>query len=267
MSRAAAMQRLNPDLDLDDFFRGLAVAPARVLVLDYDGTLAPFHPNPAQAYPYPGVMELLGRITTAGHSRTVLASGRWTRDLLPLIDLPVRPEIWGSHGRERLWPDGRSEILPVPPAALAALLDADEWAGALTALGARLECKPASLAVHWRGLAAEKVARIRGEVRRWGRAHAKLQLLDFDGGVELRDGSCDKGRVIRTLAAELGPGARFAYLGDDITDEDAFRALPSGGLGVLVRNEPRPTAASLWLRPPGELCSFLERWHASAKPA
>ena len=52
----------------------------------------------------------------------------------------------------------------------------------------------------------------------------------------------------------------MAYLGDDLTDEDAFRAVATRGLGILVRQELRKTAAVAWLRPPEELLDFLHRW-------
>jgi trehalose-6-phosphatase len=54
-----------------------------------------------------------------------------------------------------------------------------------------------------------------------------------------------------------------AFLGDDLSDEAAFRAvrrIGKRGLSVLVRREFRETAAEIWLRPPGELLIFLERW-------
>ena len=51
-----------------------------------------------------------------------------------------------------------------------------------------------------------------------------------------------------------------AYLGDDLTDEDAFKAVEGRGLGILVRKQWRSTAAAAWLKPPEELIRFLERW-------
>jgi trehalose-6-phosphatase len=62
---------------------------------------------------------------------------------------------------------------------------------------------------------------------------------------------------------EVAPDAACAYLGDDFSDEDAFRAIPDEGAVVLVRPNFRATVASLWLRPPEELLQFLERWHRS----
>ena len=86
----------------------------------------------------------------------------------------------------------------------------------------------------------------------------------FDGGMELRVTGVDKGTAVRQVLADTrsshADGALLAYLGDDMTDEDAFRALGDEGFSILVRDQLRPTAAGSWLRPPGELLRFLERW-------
>ncbi len=90
-----------------------------------------------------------------------------------------------------------------------------------------------------------------------------LELLPFDGGLELRPREFHKGLVVVRAFAELGADAAVAYLGDDRTDEDAFEALRGRGLPVLVRPEPRPTLATAWLQPPGEVLAFLKDWNAA----
>jgi trehalose-phosphatase len=87
-----------------------------------------------------------------------------------------------------------------------------------------------------------------------------LRLLEFEQGVELRVAHPDKGDAVATIVEEIEPQAQIAYLGDDFTDEDAFRALNGRGLTVLVRSEYRETLARAWLKPPEELCRFLEDW-------
>jgi hypothetical protein len=69
---------------------------------------------------------------------------------------------------------------------------------------------------------------------------------------------------VRTVLAESPAGAAVAFLGDDLTDEDAFRALSGRGLSVLVRARPRSTAADVRLAPPAELLAFLDAWSAHA---
>jgi trehalose-phosphatase len=86
----------------------------------------------------------------------------------------------------------------------------------------------------------------------------------FDGGIELRARGHDKGDAVRTMLDQCVDAA-CAYLGDDTTDEDAFRAIRGHGLAVLVRERPRQTLAQLWVEPPHGLAAFLERW-ADARP-
>jgi trehalose 6-phosphate phosphatase len=70
----------------------------------------------------------------------------------------------------------------------------------------------------------------------------------------------DKGDAVSTILGEIGPEVPVAYLGDDRTDERAFLALRTQGLGVLVRPRWRETAAALWIRPPEGLQEFLKHW-------
>lgn len=261
------MRILKPDFSLDGFFARTRCVESRVLMLDYDGTLAPFRVEPADAVPYDGVVPLLDAIQAAGHTRLAIISGRWTQDLLPLIGLRQMPEIWGSHGWERLAVQGEYTIAPIGNTALEVLVAADEWIEQVEALGARCERKPAGVAFHWRGLSNNKISAIRAAIaENWAELEraSSLSWHDFDGGIELRATGRDKGNAVTTLVAETGPDAVFAYLGDDLTDESAFKAMPEGSIAALVRPKIRPTVANLWLKPPTEVVEFLARWHEAA---
>jgi len=96
------------------------------------------------------------------------------------------------------------------------------------------------------------------------RAHLILQ--EFDGGVEIQVQGCNKGEAVRTILAEMEAETPVAYLGDDQTDEEAFRALAGRGLGVLVSPVRRETAADIWLRPPAALIEFLLGWLDATTP-
>jgi trehalose 6-phosphate phosphatase len=229
-------------------------------MLDYDGTLAPFHTDRFQAQPYPGVTGRLQTLSELAQVRLVLVSGRSARELSQLLGIKV--EIWGSHGREHLRPDGAYQHFALDPAERAAL---DEVQRKLTELGwARtLEVKPSSIAVHWRSADIATQEQIRSTVTsvftQLGKTGA-LQLLPFDGGAELRSTNRTKGTAVREILAEEPSAIPVAYLGDDLTDEDAFGTLGNGGYPVLVRNEVRESAARFWLRPPAELLAFLDDW-------
>jgi trehalose-6-phosphatase len=65
---------------------------------------------------------------------------------------------------------------------------------------------------------------------------------------------------VKTVLSQTGEDSAIAYLGDDMTDEDAFRAVKPRGIAVLVRPQFRPTTADVWLRPPDELVEFMRHW-------
>jgi trehalose-6-phosphatase len=67
------------------------------------------------------------------------------------------------------------------------------------------------------------------------------------------------------MLEELGEGAAVAYLGDDLTDEDAFAALNGRGLTALVSETPHPTRAAAWIRPPEQLFEFLDAWASAVE--
>lgn len=251
---------------ITEFLGKLRRSGTSALVLDYDGTLAPFQVDRLTAVPYPGVADLIMRIAAKGCTRVVLVSGRQAEEVRDLLGITPVPEIWGVHGRQRLHPDGRSDVLPMKDSERKNLEQASTTIEAQR-LVSRAEFKPGSVAVHWRGLEPEEAAEIRRRVQpefaALGR-RAGMALLEFDGGLELRCAQPNKGTAVRTLRRELGADAPFAYLGDDLTDEDAFQELRgTGALTVLVRPDWRETAAEAWLRPPQELLEFLSGWAES----
>jgi len=236
-------------------------ASKRALMLDYDGTLAPFTPDRARAFPYREIPALVSRIMQH-NTRVVLISGRPATELLFLSGIHPHPEIWGSHGSELLLPDGTYEADAPSPQHRAGLQLATKSLCS-AGLEGRMETKPGGIAVHWRGLSSTERTAITEKVRQLSdplAAEYGLQLLPFDGGLELRAPGKTKGDAVAAILAESGKGVAAAYLGDDQTDENAFRAIKGRGLAVLVRSEPRPSLADVWLRPPDELGNFLRDW-------
>ncbi len=260
------MRLIDPAFDLDGFFGRLREASERLLILDYDGTLAPFHKHPERALPYPRVADLLKRASARCSTRVVIVSGRRLADLRgPLSRLP-HDEAWGAHGWERLSPRGPLAGCVPASAALRGLMLAEPAARQLAIHGARVERKVASVAVHWRGIPEADAEIVRTRLARaWrGAEGAGLELMAFDGGMELRVRGRDKADAVDDALSACGPDAVCAYLGDDTTDESAFAAMGERGLAVLVRPQLRRTRAHLWLAPPRELTAFLERWCLSA---
>lgn len=261
------MQILSPRVDWQAFLDAIPTARERVLMLDYDGTLAPFQIRPERAVPYPGVREALEFVVESGSTRIVIVSGRPAADLAPLLGLKHLPEIWGGHGWERLLPSGELRTQEPSPAVKVSLERAAAAAVEAVRAGGRLERKQASIALHWRGLPALTAAKVQARCRSAWEAFAAdggLHLLPFDGGLELRAPGCNKQHAVKAVLSETAGGSAIAYLGDDLTDEDAFAAVKPRGLAVLVRPELRETQADIWLQPPRELIAFLKRWGAQA---
>ncbi len=256
------MKVLNPQLNYEKFLNDLILSKHKALLLDYDGTLAPFQEDPTKAFPYEGVREILNKINNDSHTRMVIISGRWTKDLIPLLKLDKQPEIWGTHGIERLKSDGSYEVETIQEENLRGLTEADHW---LSTVGnVRYEQKPGSIAVHWRGLDRRNIKKIKSIVEPRFRNYTiryGLIFAEFDGGYELRVPGRKKGDAVQTILSEMPKKTISAYLGDDLTDEDAFKAIKGKGIGVLVREELRPTIADLWIQPPQELLYFLLKWY------
>jgi trehalose 6-phosphate phosphatase len=256
------MKVISEHLDLESFFQKVKTARERALLLDYDGTLAPFRVERDAARPYPGVKEILEQLISRYDSRIVIISGRTIDDLIPLLDLENLPELWGSHGWERLLPDGSYRLDEFESSVLTGMAEAESWAER-EGLWRYCEKKPSSIALHLRGLDPSGGEEIRNAaLSGWETIAGSrgLEIHEFDGGVELSAPGRNKGDAVNMILEEMAEGTAAAYLGDDSTDEDAFRAITGRGLAVLVRDRYRETAAHLWIEPPGELIWFLEKW-------
>jgi trehalose 6-phosphate phosphatase len=255
------MNVLREGVDVDDFFHSQRGCRRRLLMLDYDGTLAPFVADRGHAFPWPGVRERLDALMSDESTILAIVTGRAVHDITPLLDLHPSPEIWGSHGWEHL--DTSGEYTPPTPT--------DEQRHALEDLLQLLksqvhidhiEQKPASIAVHWRGLPLSRQETLAGQLSRSPLfPAAALTIHAFDGGLEWRIPGRSKGDAVAALLSTHQP-CSSAYLGDDRTDEDAFAALGTRGLRVQIRDTETETLADIRLRPPEELLSFLDQWLA-----
>jgi len=256
------MRVLNPDYDLQRFLESVSTASHPVLLLDYDGTLAPFCEKRDRATPYPGLRELLSAVINQNRTRVVIISGRSIDDLLPLLAMNPPPELWGSHGLERLLPDGTRTSQELPENTKSGLHEIIRWA-AREKLDRVVELKPSGAAFHWRGLSDTDAQSLKLRIEeRWATPAAQfgMELHEFDGGLEIRIAGITKAVAVRVIITETDANQPVAFLGDDFTDEDAFRALSGRGLSVLVRPECRETAADIWITPPDELVQFLGHW-------
>ena len=260
------MQSVEKATTLPTFLRHVRTASESVLLLDYDGTLAPFHIDRSLAYPYFGVVSLLDSITRCGRTRIIIISGRPIVELRALLTPMNEIEMWGSHGLEHQLSDGSYSRLQVSEDDNAVLREAEKWVET-TGLLSRAELKHGGIAVHWRGMPPAEARRIHDLTQDGWTPLAErsgLKLLKFEAGLELRVSHPDKGDAVRTILQTLDDTVPVAFLGDDLTDEDAFRVLRGRGLTALVRTDFRETHAVAWIRPPAELIDFLESWRRNA---
>ncbi len=215
---------------------------------DYDGVLSPIVPVPSEAVPQPGVAEALARIAEADGVTLALVSGRGVADVQGVSGLRG-PYRWvGSHGAEFDAPVAPeiAEQRDARAARLAPLVAAVP--------GARLEVKPAAVAVHVRQVADRAAA---AALLADTAALADPALTQKPGKevLELALTAADKGSVVRRLRDEAGAAAAL-YLGDDVTDEDAFRAMAPGDLTVKVGDG--ETAARFRVADPAAVVELLD---------
>ena len=245
---------------LSDFWLRISQAKKRVLIMDYDGTLAPYSKDRERAMPYAKVLPLLQHLKHATGTRLVVVTGRPASSAARLLHLQG-VEIWGCNGLERLQADGSLDKAEVAPESLQAIANTTELLLS-DGLGEFVERKFASVAIHWRGseeLASHLTRRV---LHAWSMIHRSkgVRLLPFDGGLEITVCARNRGDVVSAVLSESGREATVAYLGGETPDEDAFGALHGRGLNVLVREEYRRTLADVWIRPPNEVAAFLKTW-------
>lgn len=249
---------LDPEFLLSYFFDLLSKTADSLLILDFDGTLAPFTIDPKETKPYSGVFRRIKKIMNTCRTHVVIISGRDLESLVTKVPEPY-PELWGGHGGERLLmnssrPISKSLSKQNRDVLKAAASNAEKYAPDLYC-----ESKQFSVALHWRG----KDPKTANPVRKgWNELIIGKPFLiqEFDEGFELRVKGIDKGKAVRQLIREWPEKSLIAYLGDDLTDEAAFRQIKNKGLKVLVRDKMRDTYADIYLKPPGELLKFLDCW-------
>ncbi|MEO7178282.1 MAG: trehalose-phosphatase [Allosphingosinicella sp.] len=229
------------------------LAPA-ALFLDFDGTLVELADMPHAIAVPAGLASLIDRISLQLGGRLAIVSGRAVDDLRRHLGA-CAAVLSGSHGAELHYADGRSIPVSAPPGLAGARESVRRFAAGID--GLLVEDKPAGVALHYR-LAPERAQE----------ADSFLEALALRSGLvlqrgkmvaELRPAGSDKGSALRSLMAEPPfEGARPVFVGDDLTDEDAFRAAAAlGGEGVLV-GPARPSAARWRLDGVADVTAWLE---------
>ncbi|HEX6683447.1 MAG TPA: trehalose-phosphatase [Candidatus Limnocylindrales bacterium] len=229
---------MTTDVDRDGFEPAMRAAitqvartPQLLIACDYDGTLAPIVEDPSAAAPLPEAVAALRSLATLPQTTVAVVSGRALRDLAALSRLPSEVHLVGSHGSEfdvgfvtRLEPhlvSLRSKLLGVLEA-----LTRDHP-------GVKLEAKPASIAVHTRTASEDVTDSIMDKVRTGPAQWPDVHTTEGKEVIELSVLARHKGTAIEELRRQVSAGA-VLFIGDDVTDENAFKTLSGKDIGIKV---------------------------------
>jgi trehalose-phosphatase len=254
------LDRLPSVWDSDALLRARIEGKRLAVFLDYDGTLTPIvedHTKADLALDMRKAVAELARNITVG-----IVSGRDLEDLRSRVGLDS-VFLAGSHGFDIAGPKGWHETLQKGMDFLPALDSAEralrEQVEAID--GAAVERKKFSIAVHYRRVRQEEVGRIEEAVDRAVDKYGRLRKGHGKKVLRLQPAiDWDKGHAVDWLLERLELERQDVlpiYVGDDVTDEDAFRSLAGRGITVAVRDGERRTAADLALADPDDVRRFL----------
>ena len=214
------------------------------LFLDIDGTLVPIAPTPAEVRPSPDLARLLTHAAAQLGNALAIVSGREITSI-DQVTQGVVPYAAGSHGAEFRLGFGQPILRPGPHPDIAGLGSEvlalmSGWPGIL------VEPKRAGLAVHYRKaphLGGRVYSALEALLAR--RAQSGLSLLKGDHVVEVRSPAHNKGEAVRRIMKEAAfEGRHPVFIGDDVTDEDAFVAVQEMAGTAVIVGERRPTLAT-----------------------
>jgi trehalose-phosphatase len=263
MSEAAGMSEA-PGLDQPDLAEpgALAADVARLarpllVALDVDGVLAPIVAHAEDAELNAGIHDALDRLAATAGVQVAVVSGRSLASL-DRFGFPAEVAVVGSHGAEL---DGTAPQLSESERDLLdELVALAEQMAERAGPGAWVEHKPASVVLHVREADPEAGRAALDELGTAAERHPGAVVKAGSAVTELLVRAADKGGALDELRARWTP-ASTVFVGDDVTDEDGFRALGPGDLGIKVGDG--TTAARRRLADPDAvrdwLAALLER--------
>lgn len=268
----------------------LTGADSALIALDFDGVLAPLQDNPELSRMLPESAQAIAGLSILPATRVALVSGRDVTTLRRLADPPVGVWLVGSHGAEVEL--GSS---PVPEVSMTSPEVSTEEQQMLTAIDAhiesfeldlsagsgsevrsgsdiqtgsdmrtgsdtevRVERKPFSRTVHTRGLDEEFASALHAHVIAVQAEYPGIRVIEGHDITELAVKTATKGDGLRSLIAAGSPSA-VLYLGDDVTDEDAFAELENLTTSLSIKVGPAPTRAPWRITDPDAVAELLTR--------
>lgn len=252
--------RLPSALDHIAAIRSLARRKRLVAFLDYDGTLTPIVRRPEEAVIGEDMRAAVQRLAAKG--TVAIVSGRGLSDVRSLVALE-NILYAGSHGFEIAGPGGRITEQEQARKFLHVLAQVQSELSELLAQieGAHVERKKFSVAAHYRNVSQVDEPRVRQAVDLVLSRHDTLRISPGKKVWDIQpDIEWHKGKALHWLLKTLGLDSCATlplYIGDDVTDEDAFREIQDRGIGIIVRENTRSTAARYSLSSVDEVRAFL----------
>ncbi len=251
---------LDPNQGVLSRLRDLRLA----IFLDYDGTLTPIVARPDLAVMTTAMRETVQAL--AEHYPVAIVSGRDRTDVQQLVGLETLYYA-GSHGFDIVGPRDAPIQHRVGDAFIPTLdrTEAHLHRRLRPIKGVMIERKVFSIAIHVRHVTDDDANEIETHIDAVLDQESELRKRHGKKVFELQPAiDWHKGQAVLWLLHALGLEERSVtslYLGDDTTDEDAFQALAEEGcgLGILVAETARPTAAQFTLRDPQEVQAFLQQ--------
>lgn len=250
-----------------DSLKGKLRQKCLFLFLDYDGTLAPIAETPHKAIISKETRALLERLAEDKNCRVAVISGRGLRDIKERIGLKNIIYV-GNHGLELEGPKIRFEA-PVSPRYKKALNAIKNNLSQKLAVfkGAMLEDKGLSLSLHYRRADRKSIPQIKTAF------HEAVIVYLVKNRIRIKPGKMvleirpplewDKGKMALWLLARQRftggeSGVLPLYVGDDITDEDAFKALKHTAVTIFI-GKPRSSYAKYYLKDTSDVRELLRR--------
>ena len=237
------------------------LASHRLLVIDYDGTLAPFRVERDKAVPIPRSVERLMTLSASSHTSLAITSGRPVLELEKLLDLQSAIHV-GENGWEFRMPGG-PVVRYLLGARLESILDEAERLAREGGWGDHLERKRTAVMLHTRRLPEFRARDLERRVLiTWLELASKGEVVvdRVDGGVELRPWGYDTGTTALWLMSLSREATLGAFIGDDLPDESAFRAMRDFGFGIRVGESERSSHALGRLPNCEAVADFLDEW-------
>jgi trehalose-phosphatase len=217
----------------------IARVPQLLVATDYDGVLAPIVEDPNKAVPLSEAVAAVRALAALPQTTVAVVSGRALRDLATLSRLPSEVHLIGSHGSE--FDVGFVESLDPAMVELHGRLLTELRAITGNKFGVRLEAKPASVAVHTRTAPRDVALAVVEAVRSGPAGWPGVTVTQGKEVIELAViTNKNKGTAVDTLRTQLSASA-VLFMGDDVTDENAFRVLHGPDVGIKIG--PGETAA------------------------